>query len=186
MGKKKDWCQTKGDIDKKDMHQEVKEEETKRRTEEHRLPDLAKHRKHKPKWKSKKRCWLCKSLSHYKKNCPYIRCFYCGRLGHIKANCFIKKMDKILEKSQQEKKKKKKRESRKKKRKEIKQHQSSIYKLRLNQSNFVETKRKNVLLWKEKPIEVYMSHHPPPNLQLLRQKPINWKKSRFLSKKKHR
>ena len=84
--KRKIDSKTKGDIDMKVVHQEVKEEEIKRRTEDCRLPDLAKHRKHKSKWKSKKRCWLCKSLGHYKKNCPYIRCFYCGRLGHIKAN----------------------------------------------------------------------------------------------------
>ena len=88
--KRKIDAENKGDIDMKDMHQEEKEEDKKRRTEDNRLPNLTKHHKHKSKWQSKKRCWLCKSFGHYKKYCPYIRCFYCGRLGHIKANCFIK------------------------------------------------------------------------------------------------
>lgn len=181
--KRKVAAEKEGDIDMKDMHQEEKEEDSKRRTEDQRLPDLTKHHKHKPKWQSKKRCWLCKSLGHYKKNCPYIRCFYCGRLGHIKANCFIKKMDKILEKNLQEMEKKKKKERRKKKRKEIKQHQTAIYKLRLKQSTFSEISGKNLLLWKETPIGVYLSHHPPPNLLQLRQKPINWKKIDVFVKK---
>ena len=115
--KRKIDAENKGDIDMKDMHQEEKEEDKKRRTEDYRLPNLTKHHKHKSKWQSKKRCWLCKSFGHYKKYCPYIRCFYCGRLGHIKANCFIKKMDKILEKNLKEKKKEEEKRKTEKKKK---------------------------------------------------------------------
>ena len=54
-------------------------------------------------------------------------------------------MDKILEKNLQEKKKMKKKEIRKKK-KEIKQHKTTIYKLRLKHSTFSEIRGKNVLI----------------------------------------
>ena len=48
--KRKIDAENKGDIDMKDMHQEEKEEDIKRRTEDYRLPDLTKHHKHKSKW----------------------------------------------------------------------------------------------------------------------------------------
>ena len=49
--------------------------------------NLNQHCKKKNKTKGKK-CWLCKSYYHLKRQCPYIQCFYCHRWGHIKANCF--------------------------------------------------------------------------------------------------
>ena len=48
--KRKADAEKEGDIDMKDMHQEEKEEDIKRRTEDYRLPDLTKHLKHKSKW----------------------------------------------------------------------------------------------------------------------------------------
>ena len=164
------------DIDLEDEHLEVKEVKEQRRTEDQRLPDLTKHHRKKPKRHSKKRCWVCKSFGHFKKQCPFIRCFHCGRTGHMKANCFIKKIDTLLKKTAEEKEKINKKKQRKKKRKEEKKRRTAIYKLRLNQSKFVEEKNKNYLYWKNEPIGVYMSHHSPPKLELLRQKPINWKK----------
>ena len=109
--------ENKGDIDMKDMHQEEKEEDIKRRTEDYRLPDLTKHHKHKFKWQLKKRCWLCKSFVYYKKYCPYIRCFYCGRLGNIKDNCFIKKWIKYWRRTYKRRKKRRKGKSGKKEKK---------------------------------------------------------------------
>ena len=52
--KRKIDAENKGDIDMKDMHQEEKEEDIKRRTEDYRLPDLTKHHKHKSKCSQRK------------------------------------------------------------------------------------------------------------------------------------
>ena len=40
---------------------------------------------------SKKKCWVCASPYHYKKNCPYIYCFYCNQPGHTKKYCYKRK-----------------------------------------------------------------------------------------------
>ena len=37
--------------------------------------------------RSKKRCWLCRSSSHFKSKCPFIKCFYCHQFGYMKINC---------------------------------------------------------------------------------------------------
>ena len=34
--------------------------------------------------KKMKRCWICKSRGHFKRDCPRMKCFYCGRQGHKK------------------------------------------------------------------------------------------------------
>ena len=38
--------------------------------------------------KKGKRCWLCGSWKHLKRNCNKLRCYYCGNQGHIKKKCY--------------------------------------------------------------------------------------------------
>ena len=45
---------------------------------------------------SKKKCWVCASPYHFKKNCPYIDCFYCNQPGHTKKYCYKRKTDYIF------------------------------------------------------------------------------------------
>ena len=44
-------------------------------------------------WKSKKRCWYCRSKSHLKKDCDQIQCFYCYCFGQVKATCYKRKIE---------------------------------------------------------------------------------------------
>ncbi len=57
--------------------------------------DLSKHHQAKPR-RSRRRCWICKSPNHYKRQCPNNRCFYCHILGHIKADCNKRKINFIF------------------------------------------------------------------------------------------
>ena len=57
--------------------------------------DLSKHKSKKPR-RSKKKCWICKSDKHFKRNCNKIKCFYCSKKGHIKKDCQKKKMNLIF------------------------------------------------------------------------------------------
>ena len=57
--------------------------------------DLSKHHKAKPR-RSRRRCWICKSPNHYKRQCPSNRCFYCHMLGHVKADCNKRKINFIF------------------------------------------------------------------------------------------
>ena len=54
-------------------------------------------RRHYHKRKKKfKRCWVCLSKAHLKRDCPKMRCFYCGRQGHIKKKCIWYELHKTL------------------------------------------------------------------------------------------
>ena len=46
--------------------------------------------------KKTKRCWVCKSRWHFKRDCPKMKCFYCGRQGHTKKKCFRLELHKAL------------------------------------------------------------------------------------------
>ena len=55
--------------------------------------DLSKHLKRKK--KSRKRCWICRSPTHFKNRYLYIRCFWCHKLGHTEATCHMKMIEYI-------------------------------------------------------------------------------------------
>ena len=42
--------------------------------------------------KTKRKCWICKSPNHFKKNCPKIKCSHCHKLGHMKEHCYKSKV----------------------------------------------------------------------------------------------
>ena len=56
--------------------------------------ELSKHSKKRK--KSRRRCWICRSPTHYKNRCPFIRCFWCHKLGHTKANCHMRMIEYIF------------------------------------------------------------------------------------------
>ena len=56
--------------------------------------DLSKHRKKRK--KCRRRCWNCRSPTHYKNRCPFIRCYWCHKLGHTKANCHQRMIEYIF------------------------------------------------------------------------------------------
>ena len=75
---------------------EVKEDSRKEETGEAKGHlDLSKYRKKRLR-KSKKKCWICKSEAHFKRNCDQIRCFYCKEKGHMKRDCMKKKTNLIF------------------------------------------------------------------------------------------
>lgn len=41
-----------------------------------------------PRKKKNKKCWICGSRWHLKRDCTKLRCFYCGTKGHIKQKCW--------------------------------------------------------------------------------------------------
>ena len=43
----------------------------------------------------RKKCWNCRSSSHFKNKCPYLRCFFCHKMGHLKKNCHLKMLEYI-------------------------------------------------------------------------------------------
>ena len=46
----------------------------------------------------RKKCWNCRSSSHFKNRCPYLRCFFCHKMGHLKKNCHLKMLEYIYNK----------------------------------------------------------------------------------------
>ena len=76
-------------------NQEDNEDSKKEALDEKGIMDLCQH-KNKIK-RNRSKSWICKSINHYKKQCPKIRCFYCNRMGHIKTNCYFKKIDFIFQ-----------------------------------------------------------------------------------------
>ena len=143
---------------------------------------LTKHSR-KGKRKTKKKCWFCRSPDHRKRNCPHINCFYCHKPGHMKRDCWRRKVDIILRKSLEETKKKERRKRRKRNKEKEHKRTTSIYKQRLKESEFVKKQDKHLLKCKDLEIGVYLMPTTPPNLQLLRQKPIPRKKVDVLVKK---
>ena len=73
-------------------------EDTKTRKEEPREPkgltNLSNFKKKTR--KTGRKCWICKSPNHFKKNCPNIKCFHCHKLGHMKEHCYKRKVDFIF------------------------------------------------------------------------------------------
>ena len=57
--------------------------------------NLSKYFRSKPR-RDRRRCWICKSPNHYKRQCPSNRCFYCHMLGHVKADCNKRKINFIF------------------------------------------------------------------------------------------
>ena len=43
-----------------------------------------------------KRCWVCKSNSHLKRDCPKLECYYCRKKGHIKKKCIWFELHKAI------------------------------------------------------------------------------------------
>ena len=43
-----------------------------------------------------KKCWVCKSRDHLKRDCPMIKCFYCDKPGHTKIKCIWLELHKTL------------------------------------------------------------------------------------------
>ena len=131
------------------LQNEVMDLEGKEEQEEAKIkgiPFLAKHfRKHKR--KSKKRCWYCGDSSHFKRYCQKIQCFKCHRLGHMKADCFMKKIDYLPSELEKMYKRKEKRRISKASKQRNKRQMKEIYKLRAQQSEFIEDMGKWKLKW---------------------------------------
>ena len=75
--------------------QEEPEDKTSEESRPYGHKDLSKHHKTKPR-RNRRRCWICKSPNHYKRQCPSNRCFYCHMLGHVKADCNKRKINFIF------------------------------------------------------------------------------------------
>ena len=155
-------------------YQEVKEVKKEEHSEK-KLPNLSQHYRRYFK-KSKKKCWICKSSSHFKNKCPHIKCFYCHKYGHIKSNCWHRKMDLLLHTMEKEQLKKNNKKQRRNMRNKYQKEQSEIYKFRLKDSEFKEIKGNHILFYKHEPIGIYTKNNSPPDLNQLQQKNINWKK----------
>ena len=93
--------------------------------------DLSKHLKRKK--KSRKRCWIWRSPTHFKNRCPYIRCFWCHKLGHTKAICHMKMIEYIYHRVKEDcarKEMKMEQNQEKREKKEQKEYERKILKLR--------------------------------------------------------
>ena len=125
--------------------------------------DQTKHLKRKK--KSRKRCWICRSPTHFKNRCPYIRCFWCHKLGHTKATCHLKMIEYIYHRVKEDcarKKMKMEQNQEKREKKEQKEYEQKILKLRSKELNSKfepkEGKGKvQVLQWKGKTIGEYLA-----------------------------
>ena len=137
-------------------------------------PNLSSYHR-KTKKKSKKRCWKCKSTSHFKKNCPNLRCFYCHKLGHIKAVCFFKKIMELCQRLDMLHKKKEHKKKVKQKKDHERMENVQIYKKRLLKSDFVNEQGTWKLQYEKQNIGVYIGIAQPINLEDLRHKTIKWK-----------
>ena len=125
--------------------------------------DLSKHLKKKK--KSRKRCWIYRSPTHFKNRYPYIRCFWCHKLDHTKAICYMKMFEYIYHRVKEDfARKKMKMEQNQEKRaekKEQKEYEQKILKLRSKELNskleFKEGKGEvQVLQWKGKTVGEYI------------------------------
>ena len=132
--------------------------------------DLNQYRKRK-KWKSKKRCWNCKSPNHLRDHCPRIRCFHCHRLGHVKANCYMHRINKILSELERQQRRKKKQKQQKQKERE---EEINIIRTRANQSTFINTEGKWRLKWNELEIGTFLDPGSPRPLEDIKGKNFKW------------
>ena len=82
-------------MDQQHIEPEVKEVKHEESGKEKGYPNLSKHKSNKPR-NSKKKCWICKSDKHFKRNCDQLRCFYCNKKGHIKRDCQKRKINLIF------------------------------------------------------------------------------------------
>ena len=124
--------------------------------------NLSKH--YKKRKKSKKRCWICKSPTHFKNRCPYIRCFWCHKTGHIKTNCHMKMIEYVYHRVKEDvARKEMKMEQNQKKREqkmEQKQYEKKILEIRIKELNSKLEEKEGkgevqVLQWKGKTIGEY-------------------------------
>jgi len=137
-------------------------------------PFLAKHFK-KHKRRSKKRCWYCGGSGHFKRYCPKLQCFKCHRLGHMKADCFMRKIDYLLSELEKMYKRKEKRRISKASKQRNKHQMKEIYKLRAEQSEFIEDMGKWKLKWQNEIIGCYLGPDTLKPLKEFQQNSFDWK-----------
>ena len=124
--------------------------------------DLTKH--YQKRKKSKKRCWICRSPTHFKNRCPHIRCFWCHKFGHVKANCHMKMIEyvyhRVKEDVARKEMKMEQNQMNREKKKEQKQYEKKILQLRVKELNSKYEKKEGkgevqVLQWKGNTIGEY-------------------------------
>ena len=125
--------------------------------------DLSSHKKRRK--QSKKKCWICRSSTHFKSSCPFIKCLYCHQFGHMKINCHKRMIEYVFRRVKEDSERKKRRMKQngieRKKKEETKEIQLKVLK---DRAQYSSCKLKNVegkgevqwLFWKEKEIGEYI------------------------------